>query len=175
MGRQDAEKGARLGESTEGYASEWRMNRECGGCDSRVARRLQRPPRLNSKYEHQDEVDDFGMMREGTSEGSTSLRKHHAGGDIRHMVEGRELGPQGDPPLPCQPLPPHCSSIGISGEVLSTPTASCHVRVMPKALSLQEPLAGTGFKTNQLGDRSSHPVDTGASGAEHEMKIHYSA
>ena len=135
------------------------MNRECGGCDSRVARRCNGRAALEFKYEQQDGVDDFGMMREGTLEGPTSLREHHVeGGDARHM-EQQELGPQGDPPLPCQPLPPHCSSIGISGEVLSTPTAS-YVRLMPKALSLQEPLAGTGFKTDQLDDHASDLRDS---------------
>ena len=83
------------------------MNRECGGCDSRVARRCNGRAALEFKYGHQDGVDDFGMMREGTLEGPTSLREHHVeGGDARHM-EQQELGPQGDPPLPCQPLPPH--------------------------------------------------------------------
>ena len=134
------------------------MNRECGGCDSRVARRCNGRAALESKYEQQDGMDDFGMMREGTLEGPTSLREHHVeGGDARHM-EQQELGPQGDPPLPCQPLPPHCSSIGISGEVLSTPTAS-YVRLMSKALSLQEPLAGAGFMINQLGCQPPHSVD----------------
>ena len=135
------------------------MNRECGGCDSRVARRATAAPRLNFKYEHQDEVDDFGMMREGTSEGRTSLREQHVeGGDACHMGQ-QELRPQGDPPSPCQPLPSHCSSIGISGEVLSTPTA-CHVGVTSKALSLQEPLASTGFETNQLEYQAPRSADT---------------
>ena len=125
-----------------------------------MAGRCTAAPRLNFKCEHQDGSGELGMMREGTSEGSISLRKHHVGGgDARHM-EQQELRPQGDLPLPCQSLPPHCSSIGISGEVLSTPTANDHVGVMPKALSLQEPLAGTGFKTDQLDDHASDLRDT---------------
>ena len=123
------------------------MKRECGGCDSRVARRFTAAPRSEFMYRKQSGSSEIDGGREAASEGLEGLEP-----------QGEGLEPQGESSSSHQSAHPPCSCIGIPGGVLSEAMANC-VRAEPKAFSLHGPLAGTGFRTNQLGCQAPHSVD----------------
>ena len=136
------------------------MKRECGGCDSRVARRCTGAPRLDFMYRKQSGSSEIDGGQERASEGLSSLENHVANALVGHMRQDK-LEPQGDFSFSHQSVHPPCSCIGMPGGVLPEPAAG-HVGMMLEASWSLKRLAGTDSKISQLDYRVSHSADTGA-------------
>ena len=133
------------------------MKPECGGCDSRVARRCTAMPRLESKYRRQSGLSEIDGGQERASEGLSSLENHVTNALVGHMRQDK-LEPQGDFSFSHQSVHPPCSCIGMPGGVLPEPAAG-HVGMMLEASWSLKRLAGADSKISQLDYRVSHSAD----------------
>ena len=133
------------------------MKPVCGGCDSRVSRRVAAAHRLESKYRRQSGLSEIDGGQDRASEGLSSLENHVTNARVGHMRQDK-LEPQGDFSFPHQSVHPPCSCIGIPGSVLPEPAAS-NVGTTPEASWSLKRLAGADSKISQPDYQASHSVD----------------
>ncbi len=133
------------------------MKPVCGGCDSRVPRRVAAAHRLESKYRRQSGLSEIDGGQDRASEGLSSLENHVTNARVGHMRQDK-LEPQGDFSFSHQSVRPPCSCIGIPGSVLPEPAAS-NVGTMLEAPWSLKRLAGADSKISQPDYQASHLSD----------------
>ena len=134
------------------------MKPECGGCDSRVPRRVAVAHRLETKYRRQSGLSEIDGGQDRASEGLSSLENHVTNARVGHMRQDK-LEPQGDFSFSHQSVHPPCSCIGVPGSVLPEPAASDVGTMLQAPWSLKR-LAGADSKISQPDYQASHLSDT---------------